>query len=393
MPGQVSLFSDLLSEGRKYLEHSAQKANQQGGLIIIDAALLAGKDGLNQPMLACLKQLHDKACTQIPSDKIKMIALARINPQGNVISEGPPVALEKLQHDKDHDALALSLITEIRTVESCHLEKHAPQDLLKSLGLLMQYNRSSTLFLSRDRSTIETIKLMKYPTIHIPELMCESDCDFSGFSSTMRKSQAPFTKIIFHIDIDDTLLLNEPTYRQHATFLNLHLLERMLELKKQYPQSEFHVATARPKWPDCHRHHPASVERVVEDTNRWAKGAFNLMVTPESYRGITTYSADPSTINWKYRGFEEDKTGTTALHVLIDDNASERKAAAMHATEFNGTISTVAILNHYDQGIVPDEMAGKHTEFDAWADHIERQLKITATPIGDGECSVISLTG
>ena len=28
-----------------------------------------------------------------------------------------------------------------------------------------------------------------------------------------------------------------------------------------------------------------------------------------------------------------------------------------------------------------------------WADHIERQLKITATPIGDMKHSVISLTG
>jgi hypothetical protein len=343
------LMSELTKRG--------EKCRKNGALIIVDAALIIGKVGLNKAMIDCLYKLKERYPNP---EKINIVVLAKINKHRYIDGEVSHVGYDQLRSWYASDGRARGIIREIHQANAEQFSLGYSDSVLCLVDKKDVYFEKNTTILSREKGFLDSRRMPHHAVCLMPILACDYEITSLGLDSSVKMLASNINKLIIHVDIDDTLLMCSETARLNSTMISRAVVEHMILLQDRYGSPnikvEFHVLTARSKWAGEHDKHPASVKSVIRGVYNWScdisKGRcpITLVETPNSYRDIKSYQ--DSDINWKWKGFDMSHD---VFNILIDDNVLELKQVETECKKRRINAAALRVSHHYIQ-LLPEEL-------------------------------------
>lgn len=254
-----------------------------------------------------------------------------------------PVLLNKI-HNIDIENLP-TMTSKMPTLFETHI--------MDALNLTHYKKIENILFISHsdilcDAYSISShIKSMRLPPPQDSGLII----DDTGIKHISKEASLIFKKVIVHVDLDNTLLNLEQSIEKQSVTLNIAIIKKLKEIKRIFPDALLRISTSRIN-PENSQAEPRYVSADAAVMLALLKYELTINIDADSYRGITNYQAPTCSINWKWRGFENEEL---VLNILIDDNEREILQARQQK-HLKCKIITIPVYRHTIQPMPNHEL-------------------------------------
>lgn len=351
-------FSSLFRTAKNDLKATLETQRTIGILVIVDMGTLVSHNGINPTTLSRLIKLQSDADKAgIASRHFSFIFLQR-ECEGRILG-GRPITASRFDSWLKPLSKKYPEAFNETTIRRVTLKKGqvVPDDffLYKTFTQCFHQNgtpyaRGNILLFSADNALLHAFEKNRMLTMRAAPPQWRCPINFEHYKHVMQKASdlkkargLDFSKIIVHVDIDDSLLHYHATMAIWKTVLNQSVVDLLLYLQEYFRgKIEFRVSTARAPWDPRYLNDPAHVERVVDAFHKAVEHRVTLHIDAQSQRSSAGTDKKSLRFNWKHYAFSKEPG---VLNILVDDNCDELMQALGSRDEADpDALPTVTVL-------------------------------------------------